>query len=88
MPLRDMDITLFSGLQSLQTPGKRPRKVGCRARGLQWNPSKAATVGEWNFGRYTEVTLVEGFQVLGMKHLNKSSIIVCTEVVQYVHVVN
>ena len=24
MPLRDMDITLFFGLQSLQTPGKRP----------------------------------------------------------------
>ena len=34
MPLGDMNITLFFGLQSLQTPGKRPRKVRCRARGL------------------------------------------------------
>ena len=55
---------------------------------MQWNPSIAATVGEWNFGRYTEVAAVEGFQVLGMKHLNKSSIVVCTEVVQHMHVVN
>ena len=34
MPLRDVDITQFFGLQSLQTPGKRPQKVRCRACGL------------------------------------------------------
>ena len=27
------------------------------------------------------MAVVEGFQVLGMKHLNKSSIVVCTEVI-------
>ena len=27
---------------------------------LQWNPSIAATVGEWHFGCYTEVAVVEG----------------------------
>ena len=31
---------------------------------LQWNPSIAATVGEWHFGCYMEVAVVEGFQVL------------------------
>ena len=27
---------------------------------IQWNPSIAATVGEWHFGCYTEVAVVEG----------------------------
>ena len=31
---------------------------------LQWNPSIADTVGEWHFGCYTEVAVVEGFRVL------------------------
>ena len=31
-----------------------PQKV------VQWNPSIAATVGEWHFGCYTEVAVVEG----------------------------
>ena len=31
---------------------------------IQWNPSIAATVGEWHFGCYTEVAVVEGFRVL------------------------
>ena len=26
---------------------------------IQWNLSIAATVGEWDFGRYTEVAVVE-----------------------------
>ena len=29
-------------------------------RDIQWNPSIAATVGEWHFGCYTEVAVVEG----------------------------
>ena len=33
---------------------------------VQWNPSIAATVGEWHFGCYTEVAFVEGFRVLGV----------------------
>ena len=33
---------------------------------VQWNPSIAATVGEWHFGCYTEVAVVEGFRVLGV----------------------
>ena len=28
---------------------------------VQWNPSIAATLGEWHFGCYTEVAVVEGF---------------------------
>ena len=31
---------------------------------IQWNPSIAATVGEWHFGCYTEVAVVEGFRVV------------------------
>ena len=34
--------------------------------GIQWNPSIAGTVGEWHFGCYTEVAVVEGFRVLGV----------------------
>ena len=33
---------------------------------IQWSPSIAATIGEWHFGCYTDVAIVEG--VLGMKH--------------------
>ena len=50
---------------------------------IQWNPSIAATVGEWHFGCYTEVAVVEGSRVLGVlvhEKLKKSSIVVCTEV--------
>ena len=31
----------------------------------QWNPSIAATLGEWHFGCYTEVSVVEGFLYRG-----------------------
>ena len=43
---------------------KREGEVG-RGAGiiLQWNRSKAAAVGEWYFGHYTEVAVVEGFRV-------------------------
>ena len=33
---------------------------------VQWNPSIAVTVGEWQFGCYTKVAVVEGFRVLGV----------------------
>ena len=33
-----------------------------RRKSLQWNPSIAATIGEWYFGCYAEVAVVEGFQ--------------------------
>ena len=33
---------------------------------VQWNPFITATVGEWHFGRYREVAVVEGFRVLGV----------------------
>ena len=49
-------------------------------KGLQWNPSIAATVGEWHFGCYTEVAVVEGFRVLGVLVHVKFKIVVCTEV--------
>ena len=29
--------------------------------GIQWNPSIAATLGEWHFACYTEVAVVEVF---------------------------
>ena len=35
--------------------------VAFTSLGLQWNPSIAATLGEWHFGCYTEVAVVEGF---------------------------
>ena len=31
---------------------------------VQWNPSIVATVGEWHFGCYKEVAVVEGFHCI------------------------
>ena len=61
---------------------------------IQWNPSIAATVGEWHFGCYMEVAVVERFCVLGVlvhKKILKSDQLLFVQrfyMYMYVHVVN
>ena len=42
----------------------RNYQVKCWYSDIQWNPSIAVTVGEWHFGCYTEVAVVEGFHCI------------------------
>ena len=58
---------------------------------VQWNPSIAATVGEWHFGCYTEVAAVEGFRVLGVlvhEKFKSHQLLFVRRFYMYVHIVN